>query len=386
MEGIRLSFDMQSRLWGERLDPLHRRNLNPNPRGPAVFDRPPTEGLVQAYDVVIKKTVSARKAFCKSFIMDLMSVRHIGIFERQVEAPVSFGSSSGGAAGGAAASFTSPLKQMPLEPPASLNSRTVSITSVGAGSPLETIEETPPSQLPDDDAPAFVPPTFERAVTLPLAFPSPSSVRSGDASAAAAEPSPILQMPARPTSPLAWLAYLAGVCTALRFEDDEPMHMISSLSNVINTRGAALQAQIQTTIVALKKLHHETVTEEEELQASQTIQLAQPIEEAGVLSQQSTQPTQQDKEPLLHDLHLQCESAMAISILIRLRDWLQDSYDCAGRYEEWSVFRAARGQQSQSSLHNAPCSFRSSHFVFSCLCFAGTPPPTLSPPRPRAFL
>ena len=376
MEGIRLSFDMQSRLWADRLDPLHRRNLNPNPKQPAVFDRPPTEGLVQAYDVVIKKSVSSRKAFCKSFIMDLMGVRHIGIFERQAEAPLIFSSS---AAGAAAASFTSPLKQLPLEPPASLNSRTVSITSAGAGSPLETIEETPPSQLPDEDAPAFVPPTFERAVTLPLAFPSPSSVRSGDASAAAAESSPLLQLPGRPASPLAWLAYLAGICTALRFEDDEPMHMISSLSSVINTRGAALQAQIQTTIVALKKMHHETVTEEEELQASQTIQLAQPIEDAAVLSQQSTQPTQ-DKEALLHDLHLQCESAMAISILIRLRDWLQDSYDCAGRYEEWSGAKQS-SERSLSHYFHTRSGAHSSLCIVCCSC-AGTPPPTLCL-RPR---
>jgi hypothetical protein len=110
------------------------------------------------------------------------------------------------------------------------------------------------------------------------------------------------------------------------------MHLTVHLSKVINTRGAALQASILQTIVALKKLNAEHVTDEEESQASEALQLAQPAEDAAMA--QPDAPLA-DQQALLAKLRLQCESAMAISVLIRLRQWLQESYDLSGKYDEW---------------------------------------------------
>lgn len=330
IDGIRLSFHMQSTLFDAAFDPLHRRNLADaaasSGGGGPVFDRPPTEGLAHAY-ALIKKNAISRKNFCKQLVNNLLNVGQVGMFAKEAEIEM-----DNADAGAMLHSFASPIKA--LEPHASLNGRAVSTGSAGAAaaaSPLSAHESPRGSQPEDESFPAFVPPAFERSWTEPSFAASPSSMFSGLSGAASDVP---LLAPARPASPLAFIAYIAGLCTTFGFEDDEPMHLAFYLSKVINTRGAALQAQLLSTIVALKKLNAEPVDADEELVASQTtMQLAQPAEGS---SQSLTQPID-TKESLLATLRLQCESAMAITILIRLRQWLQESYDLTGKYEEWSV-------------------------------------------------
>jgi hypothetical protein len=327
IDGIRLSFQMQSTLFDAAFDPLHRRNLvdaSAGGGGGPVFDRTPTEGLAHAY-ALIKKNAISRKQFCMQLVNNLLNVGQVGIFAKEAEVEMEAAD-----AGAAMQSFASPIKG--LEPHESLNGRAVSTGSGGAAaSPLSTHESPRGSQPEDESFPAFVPPAFERSWTDPSFAASPSSIYSGLSGAASDVQS---LAPARPASPLAFIAYIAGLCTTFGFEDDEPMHLAFYLSKVINTRGAALQAQLQSTIVALKKLNSEPVDADEELVASQTtMQLAQPAEGG---SQSLTQPIE-TKESLLATLRLQCESAMASTILIRLRQWLQESYDLTGKYEEWSV-------------------------------------------------
>jgi hypothetical protein len=327
IDGVRLSFDAQQRLWPAAFDPLHRRNIGPSAAAP-VFDRTPTDGLAHAY-ALVKRSAASRKQIMAKYINELMSVAHIGIFAKeavQTELPAEL------------QSFASPVKpsapaaNSPLVPHPSLNGRSVSISSAGGGSPLNATQESAAngSQPMEDEFPAFVPPALERGNTEPSLFSaSPVSFASlpGD-------PSPLASV-SLPTHPLAFLAYAAGALTSFQFEDDEPMHLSVHLSKVINTRGAALQALIQQTIVQLKRSNAEQVTDEELEVASQTMQLAQSPEDGSAAAAATSSPTQADQETLLSNLRLQCESAMAMSILIRLRQWLQDSYELAGRYEEW---------------------------------------------------
>jgi hypothetical protein len=341
VDGIRLSYQMQSQLWASVFDPLHRRNIGPNPSAP-VFDRPPTDGFTHAY-ALIRKNAASRKMFCSKFINELMNVAHIGIFAReQVQSELSTT---------AVQSFTSPTKVAPLVPHPSLNGRTSS-TGAGSGAPSPHGQQSPldNSQSLEEEFPAFEPPTFVRTNTDPSFAASPSSFASTPSGFA--DHSSTSFIPSRPAHPLAFLAYLAGACTNFPFEDDESMHLSVHLSKVINTRGASLQALIQQTIVSLKRLNSEHVSDEE-MELSQTMQLAQPAEDGAAVAVQSA-TSEIDQETLLSDLRLQCESAMAITILIRLRQWLQESYDLSGRYEEWNMNASGvTGATSATDRNNA---------------------------------
>jgi hypothetical protein len=331
----------------QNFDPLHRINLNrANPEEP-VFDRTPMDGLSAAYNL-IKKTVASRKAFTKMIAIDLCSVTHIGIFAREA---AEADEANGATTHDMAPPDGSPIK--PLEPHPSLSTRSLSTGSVGAASPLEPATPTGGSQ--SEDFPAFVPPVLERATTprfppismqQSMASPSSfSSISDGPSAALTA---------ARPVNPLAFLAYVAGLCTALPFEDDEPLQLCAHLSKTINTHGASLQAQMQQTIIALKKLNGEQVDENDEDEAA--IQMAQPMETGG--TQASLAPAAvQDKASLLTSLSLQCESAMAITILIQLRQWLQKSYELAGLFDSWSVYanRRLRVCKSVALLTHGVC-------------------------------
>jgi len=347
VDGIRLSFDMQMRLWPASFDPLHRRNLA-HGSGAPVFDRPPTDGLAQAYSL-IKKSAPSRKQLMAKYVNELMSVTRIGIFAQQQvssELPPEV------------QAFTSPVKAAAaanIVPHPSLSGRAASVGSNGAPSPMATQESVNGSQPMDDtECPAFVPPVLERNATDPSTFgASPASFASFPGSDA----SPLTSTFA-PAHPLSFLSYLAGALSSFPFEDDEPMHLVTHLSKVINTRGAALQALIQHTIVQIKRRNGETVTDEEIETASQSVQqLAQPAEDGSSVGNgtaaASAGDAPEDQETLLHNLRLQCESAMAISIFIRLRQWLQDSYDLAGRYEEWNL-NASGLSSSSSSASRAP--------------------------------
>jgi len=268
--------------------------------------------------------VASRKNFCLKVVNDLMSVAHIGIFAlQQAHMPDGFASPTKSSPGKAAAAATAAAA---LAPHATLaEGRNISLGSAGAAaeSPRDA------SQPAEAEFPAFEPPTFVRNESFSASPASFTSTPTGTAESAA------FAVPPVPTHPLAFLAYVAGVVSGFSFEDDESMQLSVLLSRVINTRGAALQALMQRTIVQIKSLHAEHISEEE-MELSQSLQLAQSPD--GSLGEGAADASAaQDEEQLLSDLRLQGESAMAITILIRLRHWLQESYDLAGRYDEWLV-------------------------------------------------
>jgi hypothetical protein len=201
IDGIRLSYHVQSRLSGATLDPLHRRNLGS--AAAPVFDKTPAEGLSVAY-CLIKKAVVSRRMFCSKLVNELMSVDGIGVFEKEADASAALQP--------ALQVIASPVK--PLVPHPSLNGRAASNGS--AASPMSLHNSPAGSQQPEADFPSFVPPVFERALTEPSMFSaSPSSMQSGAASDYSSPAQP------RPASPIAFLAYIAGLASALNYEDDE---------------------------------------------------------------------------------------------------------------------------------------------------------------------
>lgn len=313
----------------QSFDPLHRVNLTRGPADEAVFDRTPMDGIAAAYGL-IRKTVSARRQFCKMIAIDLCSVNHIGIFAREAQETQTTEDQAG--RGMRVTAEGSPIK--PLEPHPSLATRAPSAGSLGAASPLQPATPTGGSQ--SDEFPAFVPPVVDRAVTprfAPLALhqsmASPSSFSSVSDGPSSAVVAP------RPMDPLAFLAYIGGLVTALPFEDDEPLQLCAHFSKVINTQGASLQAQMQQTIVALKKLNGEEVTENDEEEVA-PVEMAQPMETEPTQHTQTAATAPRDKDTLLASLKMQCESAMAITILIQIRQWLQKSYELAGLFDSWS--------------------------------------------------
>jgi hypothetical protein len=341
-------------------DPLHRTNLNKpsssssnasssseaaaasaaaaaaeDPSLPPIFDRTPTEGLAAVY-TLLKKAIASRKNICKILALDLLAVDQIGIFARQKDLAQTVHQLQTSDAMDVQTIGESPAKAAAsLDPPATLG-RSLSLNSVGVASPMEPATPTGGSQ--EGDYPAFVPPLIERA-SAPRLPPTGLAQSMGMASPAtvssASSGELITQAKETSANPLAFLAYTAGLITGFPFEDDEPLQLCAHLSKVINTHGAALQTQMQQTIIALKKLNGEHVNENDEEEVSQ---LAQPMETGG--TQASAAPTPlPDKASLLQSLALQGESAMAITILIQLRQWLQKSYELAGLFETWSAHK-----------------------------------------------
>jgi len=347
-QGIERSFEMQSKLF-QTFDPLHRKQLNQTSathtrKGQQaeepIFDSTPFHGIASLY-ACIKKSIPARKQFCRMLINELMSVNHIGIFARESEDATTDMESS---QPGAAASFPSPPSTAPLVPHPSLTNRTL---SGGSHPPL-----TPtPSQ--GEDFPSFVPPVLSHSNTSPFMVRSASNASFVTASDGATSGVGHSGMYAsRWSAPLSFLAYVASLCASLPFEDDEPIHLCVHLSKLINTRGAALQAKLKRSSVELKRLAGEEVDERDVDEAEGTDQGNTQHMEEDRLDQErqegsattSLSPTAAglphpptDKDSLLTSLRLQCESAMSMCILIHLRQWLQKSYDLTGKFEEWNV-------------------------------------------------
>ena len=257
-------------------------------------------------------------------IADLCSVSHIGIFAR--EASKDDANDSNGEVG--SKSTLTPKKSM--SPNTILNGGPSSSISLGGSSPLTP--STPMGGSEVDEFPAFVPPVME-TVTTPRLGHSMQQAMASSSTFAQADNQSLLASASKPSNHLAFLAYIAGLCTALPFEDDEPLQLCAHLSKLINTHGASLQAQMQQTMIALKKLNGEHVDQAEEEDI--TRQLAQPIIETNKNNVNLT--TLQEKSHLLTSLNLQCQSAMAITILIQLRQWLQNAYELAGLFDSWSV-------------------------------------------------
>lgn len=288
---------------------------------------------------LLKKTVSSRKNICRFLALDLLAVDQIGIFGAQQQAAATAAATAGDSTDVLTIPSESPQKA--LEPPANLaRSHSLGSLSGSVASPMAPATPTTGSQQ-EQDYPAFVPPVLERVGTprLPPTGLAPQSMASPTSMSSASFAEPSAAAVSKAKNPLAFLAYISGLITGLPFEDDEPLQLCAHLSKVINTHGAALQTQMHQTIVALKKLHGEHVDENDEEEVSQ---LAQPIEtgatqQQGGASSSPMMPTPpvSDKASLLQSLALQGESAMAITILIQLRQWLQKSYELAGLFETW---------------------------------------------------
>ena len=167
--------------------------------------------------------------------------------------------------------------------------------------------------------PALAPPNRAASLQSPALSRSPSITSDPRSPAPTASPStPVGAGGVVDASPsrgkFGLLCFMAALILQLPFDDDEPLHYIHHCTRIINTKGTALLASIDDCVQAIK-------ASEEQINADTAVHV-------------SLLPSIQQRVAELSSL---CDRAMAMSVLLHLRQALVVAYTVDGRYEEWNI-------------------------------------------------
>ena len=300
LQGVKLSYLFQVNR-APMFDPLQLAPIDKMSDGNKVFDATPFDKVGIIYNL-IKKTVTQRRTIAAGIVNELLSSNQ-------------------------QTNSTNWPQTSPAMP-----------TPEGADI-LETIDEDlPPSQ-----------PTFRPPVTsTPIPSPSPTV-------------SPLVH-PSTPLTPtiaplqsyltderlykLGLIVYSASFVTSLPFDDDEPLHIVYYLNRVTSSKGAELMGEIDQILADIEAIGNGTAEESTLIPAQRSIS-ASPLMKA---------PSALDDK--LADLRRLCESGMAVSILLHLRNHLTAVYALEGRFDGWNISQSqAKGKVRLTKRLDLPLTF-----------------------------
>jgi hypothetical protein len=158
---------------------------------------------------------------------------------------------------------------------------------------------------------------------------------------------------------------VSSFISSLPFDDDEPLHLVYHASKIINLKGDTLLGNVKENIRALNAAAgiQEALDEDEDAEGEEP---AQKVDDKNM-------------ESVQQELKLQCESGLALSILMHLRNYLQSAYQMQGKYEDWNINAASTGKNAIKLKNTAE-----SHIAFNQFPFLDDGKQFSSPFKKRA--